>query len=243
MIAKFPGLTNLLILFVFLLVRPAPAERARILSSFQAGTDAEPAADVNSDFWKDVKGVFITDSILGNPVTNLHAEVRSRWTTNNLYFLFIGHYDALTLKTNADTGVETYRLWFYDCFEVYVGADFVHTNRYRELEMSPQGEFLDLDIDSTKPRPGFGDERFWNSGMKVKASIDDTKKIWYGEIRVPMAAIDERPAQAGNEMQINFYRQDGKMPKRDFLAWQPTGVWNPHHPEKFGRLRLVSEEK
>jgi hypothetical protein len=44
-------------------------------------------------------------------------------------------------------------------------------------------------------------------------------------------------------MQINFYRQDGKMPNRDFLAWQPTGVWNPHHPEKFGRLRLVSEEK
>ena len=28
---------------------------------------------------------------------------------------------------------------------------------------------------------------------------------------------------------------------RDFLAWQPNGIWNPHHPEKFGRLRLVAD--
>jgi hypothetical protein len=219
----------------------AAQDDRRLLLSHQAASDVEPAANPESAFWKDIRGVFIVNSILGAPATNLHAEVRSRWTTNNLYFLFIGHYDSLNLKTNADTTSETYRLWLYDCFEVYVGADFVHTNRYRELEMSPQGEFLDLDIDSTKPRPGYGDERYWNSGMKVKARIDEGRKIWCGEMQVPMSAIDERPAQAGNEMQVNFYRQDGKMPRRDFLAWQPTGVWNPHHPEKFGRLRLVGE--
>jgi hypothetical protein len=214
---------------------------SRLLLSHKAINDAEPSANPDSEFWRDIGGVFIVKSILGAPVTNLHAEVRSRWTTNNLYFLFIGHYDALNLKTNADTVSETYKLWLHDCFEVYVGADFVRTNRYRELQMSPQGEFLDLDIDSTVPRPGYGDERYWNSGMKVKARIDETKKIWCGEMRVPISAIDERPAREGNEMQINCYRQDGKPPWRDFLAWQPTGVWNPHHPEKFGRLRLAGE--
>ena len=150
-------------------------------------------------------------------------------------------YDALNLKPYPDTMSETYRLWFYDCFEAYVGADFVHTNRYRELEMSPQGEFLDLDIDSTKQRPGYGDERFWNSGMRIKARVDEGRKIWFGEMRIPIDAVDSRPARAGNEMQVNFCRQDGKSPRRDFLAWQPTGVWNPHLPEKFGRLKLAGE--
>ena len=231
-----------LIVGLLLFVRPVAAQdESRLMLSHQAASDPELTASPDSEFWKNIGGVLMVKTILGAPVTNLHAEIRSRWTTNNLYILFIGHYDALNLKTNADTVSETYRLWLYDCFEVYVGADFVHTNRYRELQMSPQGEFLDLDIDSTKPRPGYGDERFWNSGMKVKARIDEARKIWYGEMQVPISAIDERPARAGNEMQINFYRQDGKMPKRDFLAWQPTGVWNPHHPEKFGRLRLVGE--
>ena len=109
--------------------------------------------------------------------------------------------------------------------------------------MSPQGEFLDLDIDSSKPRPGHSDERLWDSGMKVKASIDEAKKIWTGEMRIPIASIDKRPPQAGNELRINLFRQDGKVPKRDFLAWQTTGVWNPHRPEKFGKLRLVEAAK
>jgi hypothetical protein len=215
---------------------------SRLMLSHKAAGDAELTANPDSEFWKNIRGVFIVKNILGAAMTNLHAEVRSRWTTNNLYFLFIGHYDALNLRTNADTASETYRLWLYDCFEVYVGADFVHTNRYRELQMSPQGEFLDLDIDSTKPRPGYGDERYWDSGMKVKARVNEARKIWCGEMCVPIRAIDERPGREGNEMQINFYRQDGKMPSRDFLAWQPTGLWNPHHPEKFGRLRLVGEQ-
>jgi hypothetical protein len=54
-------------------------------------------------------------------------------------------------------------------------------------------------------------------------------------------------------MRINLYRQDvpvnpaaaPAIPRellrggRVFLGWQPTGIWNPHHPEKFGTLRLV----
>jgi hypothetical protein len=170
----------------------------------------------------------------------LHAEIRSRWTRDHLYFLFIGHYDALNLKPNPETSVETDRLWLHDCFEVYVGADLEHTNRYRELQMSPEGEYLDLDIDSTKPRPGYNAERLWNSGMKVKARIDEAKKIWYGEMQIPMSAIDSHPPRAGQEWRVNFCRQDGTGRERDFLAWQPTGAWTPHRPEKFGTLKLAA---
>jgi hypothetical protein len=207
--------------------------------SYFADKAVEPTADSGSAFWKGIQGVVIDKSVLGPAMPMFRAEVRSRWTAEYIYFLFIGPYQNLTLNANPDTVKETYRLWEKDCFEVYLGADAEHTNRYREFQMSPQSEFLDLDIDSTRPKPGFNGEDKWNAGMKVKARIDEKNKIWYGEIRIPIAAVDKRPAQAGNEMGINLFRQDGAPPDRVFLAWQPPGVWNPHHPEKFGTLKLV----
>jgi len=212
-----------------------------VFRSIRADRDVGPSADPLSDFWKGVPGVFIERSILGGPVLpRLRAEVRSRWTDRHIYFLFIGPYEALNLKPAPDLETETYRLWEWDCFEVYAGADPERRHRYREFQMSPQGEFLDLDIDSTVERPGHSNERLWNSGMTVKARVDGQAKVWYGEMRIPLASIDSREPRAGNELRVNLFRQDGRTPKRDFLAWRTTGVWNPHHPEKFGALRLDS---
>jgi len=165
--------------------------------------------------------------------------------------LYAGKYEKLTLNANPQVDKETQRLWEKDVFELYIGADFQHTNLYRELQMSPQGEFLDNNIDSTVARPGYNGEDAWNSGFKVHARVDEKNKIWYGEMQIPIAAIDARPAKAGNEMRMNMFRQDTPLqplpptavdPRsrpRVFMAWQPPGVWNPHHPEKFGTLRLV----
>jgi hypothetical protein len=223
------------------LIAAASAPDPEVFLSVLADRDTEPTADALSDFWKDAPGIFIERSILGGPVLpHLRAEVRSRWTPRHIYFLFIGPFQALNLKPSPDTGTETYRLWEWDCFEVYARADFEPPHRYREFQMSPQGEFLDLDIDSTAERPGHSNERLWESGMKVKARIDTAARIWYGEMRIPLAAIDVREPKAGNELRINLFRQDGRAPHRDFLAWRITGVWNPHHPEKFGKLRLVA---
>lgn len=210
-----------------------------VFVSYYADKDVEPTANPDLPFWSGIEGVIIDKSILGSAMPQFRAEVKSRWTKDNLYFLFAGAYQKLTLKPDPDITNETYRLWEKDCFELYLGADFEHINRYREFQMSPQGEFLDLDIDSSKPRPGYNGEQAWNSGMKVKARVAENKKIWYGEMRIPIVAVDTRPAQPGNEMRINLFRQDGEAPNRDFLAWQTTGIWNPHHPEKFGTLRLA----
>ena len=230
---KMPGM---FLLLIFPLIQ---AQDKAVFLSYQADKDVDPTADPGSPFWQDIRGVTIEKSVLGPVMPQSRAEVRSRWTRDHVYFLFIGPYQKLTLNPKPDSTNETYRLWEKDCFEVYLGADFEHTNRYREFQMSPHGEFLDLDIDSTREKPGFNGEQNWNSGMKVKARVDEKKKIWYGEMKIPIAAVDTRPAQPGNEMRINLFRQDGEPPNRDFLAWQPPMVWNPHHPEKFGILRLV----
>ena len=165
-----------------------------VFLSYFSDQSVEPTADADSAFWKGIKGVTIEKSVLGPAMPEFRAEVRSRWTKEYVYFLFIGPYQKLTLNPKPDTQRETYRMWEKDCFEVYLGADFQHTNRYREFQMSPAGEFLDLDIDSTKDKPGFNGEQNWNSGMKVKARVDEKEKIWYGEMRIPIAAVDTRPA-------------------------------------------------
>ena len=234
---------RLLILLILLgpVAGAAAAPQAGLFPCYRSDVDPDLTADPDSEFWRGIPGVYIEESILGGPIPHLRSEVRSRWTDQFIYFLFIGPYRELTLKPDPETGSETYRLWEWDCFEVYLGADFADIHRYREFQMSPQGEFLDLDIDATRPKPGHGDERLWDSGMEVKARIDEGEKIWYGEMRIPIASVDRRPPRVGNEMRINLFRQDGKRPQRRFLAWRVTGVWNPHRPEKFGRLRLVSE--
>ena len=221
----------------------APTRTARpgVFLSYQSDEDVELTADPNSAFWKGLPPLIVERTILGAPAPQIRSYAWSRWTKDNIYFLFAGPYQKLTLKPNPDTTNETFRLWQWDDFELYIGADFEHINLYREFEVSPQGEFLDLNIDSTRPNAGHNDERFWDSGFKVKARVDEAGKFWYAELKIPIAAIDKRPPKADNEMRVNVYRLQGPQERRDFLAWRPTGVWNPHHPEKFGILRLVKK--
>jgi hypothetical protein len=55
--------------------------------------------------------------------------------------------------------------------------------RYREFEVSPQGEWIDLDIDLDKPH--HEDGWTWNSGLAVAVQIDRAAKIWYACMRIP----------------------------------------------------------
>lgn len=68
------------------------------------------------------------------------------------------------LKPNPDTKNETYALWDWDVTEVFIGAvDFNAHHRYREYQVSPQGEWVDLDIDR-KAMNGPSAVK-WNSGL------------------------------------------------------------------------------
>jgi hypothetical protein len=69
--------------------------------------------------------------------------------------------------------------------------------------------------------------------------VDTANKMLYAELRIPLKAIDKREPVEGNEFRVNIYRLQGPQDDRDFLAWRPTGVWNPHHPEVFGILKLT----
>ena len=212
---------------VLLFLVSASGQIPPVFLSHYSAQDVAPSADPDSAFWKGIAGVAIDHSVLGPEMAQFRAEVRSRWTKAYVYFLFAGKYEKLTLKSDPDLKNETYRLWEKDCFEVYLGADFEHTNRYREFQMSPAGEFLDLDIDSTRPRPGYNGENLWNSGMQVKARVDETKKIWHGEMKIPIAAVDARPAQEGNENAHQFVSSGWRESRPRFPGLAAAGSVEP----------------
>lgn len=218
------------------------AEEQGAFLSYQARKDTALDPDPESAFWKDAKGIALDHSILGKPDPTVASEARSRWTKKYLYFLFWGPYDTLHLKPNPDTQHDTQHLWNYDDFELYLGSNFQNINLYHEFEISPQSEYLDMAIDATRARPGWNDEYLWNSGMTVKSRIEQGKKIWYGEMRIPIAAVDKRPAKIGNEFRADVFRlQHTGHGRGHFLAWRATGEWMPHHPDKFGILRLAGK--
>ncbi len=216
-----------------------------VILSKHAASDFPLTANPQARQWKEAPGVFAENGPRGEPVPGHRTEIRSRWTRDNIYFLFICPYQELNLKPHPSTASETNHLWDWDVAEVFVGSDFKQITRYKEFEISPQGEWVDLDIDRLHAQPEGG--WLWNSGFGTKARIDARHRIWYGEMRIPLHSIDDRPPAAGLEMRVNFYRCQGRdtsrdtsrKPGRKFIAWQPTGEANFHVPQAFGLLKLV----
>jgi Carbohydrate family 9 binding domain-like len=215
---------------------PAFAADGVIQSTWAA---SDPRLDTNpqSSFWLRSTVAYIETDALGKPEPKYRTELRTRWTNQNLYILFICPYEKLNVKPNPNTSTETNELWNWDVAEAFIGADFQNIRRYKEFELSPQGEWVDLDIDLGQPHHEDGWK--WNSGLEVSARIDKAAHVWYGAMRIPYAAVDARPASAGNTLRINLFRCQGPFSTRKYLAWQAPMSNSFHVPEKFGILKLV----
>jgi hypothetical protein len=208
-----------------------------LLTSRKAPADTELTADPNSAFWHSVKGIVTERDYSGSPVANHRTEVRSRWTPGYVYLLFSCQYETLNLKSDPSTNTETDRLWNWDVAEAFLGSDFSDITRYKEFQVSPQGEWVDLDIDRSGKNRGGG--AAWNSGFQVKARMDATTKTWYGEMKIPFEAIADGPASGGRDLRAGFFRISGAEPNKKHISWQVTGGTTFHVPEKFGILRLA----
>ncbi|MCI0662743.1 MAG: carbohydrate-binding family 9-like protein [Acidobacteria bacterium] len=233
-------MNNLLLLALTVLaayfLNEITTDDAKTIKSSYIKSDFTLTADPGSPHWKNIKGVIADRGPRGNLTPGHRTEVRSVWSDKNLYFLFICPYEEFHLRSNPSTTTETNRLWEWDVAEVFIGTNFENIKKYTEFQVSPQGEWVDLEIDrgTDPPNHNWG----WNSGFEVKAKVESEKKLWYGEMRIPMEKIDSRKPQAGNIMRINFYRLQGPPPNRKHIAWQPTNADNYHVPEAFGVLKL-----
>jgi hypothetical protein len=159
------------------------------------------------------------------------------WTDDDLYLLFRCPYSDLNLFLPPDHAGPRVGLWDRDVVEMFLGDDWQNIRHYREFEIAPTGDWIDLAIDLDHPSK----DHSWRSGWEMQARIDETHKLWYAAARIPLKSISAQQVKAGTKWRMNLYRIDGlgADPQRHFLCWQPTCVQNrdPNHvPENFGTL-------
>jgi hypothetical protein len=194
--------------------------------------------DPNSPLWKKAHVAWMSkDCSKVIDYADLRTEIRAVWTNDDLFLLFICPYRTLNVFLPADNSKPRRGLWDRDVVEMFFGDDWQNIRHYREFEIAPTADWIDLTIDLDHRGAGRG----WKSGWQTIARIDESKKTWYAACRIPLKSVSEKEIKPGTKWRANLYRIDGEGPdsQRRFMCWQPTCVLNrdPNHvPENFGTL-------
>ena len=207
--------------------------------SVEAAKDVKLTLDPTNPFWGAARPVYLQVGIEGQPEVDYRTEVRSRWTKDAIYFLFSCPYKQLHVKPNPDTSTETYELWNWNVAEVFLGSDFKDIKRYKEFEVSPQNEWIDLDVDLHKAHHEEG--WVWNSNFQHVARVDSERHIWYAAMKIPFARLNTPSPHVGIVFRVNLFRTEGPPDHSVEVLWQPTMSETFHVPEKFGLLKLVAK--
>ncbi len=227
-------------LFLFTGAMHATTAGDSAFKSAYAAHDVALDTDTQSAFWQGATYVYAEVDIMGHPEPAYRTKISSRWTKKYLYLLYECPYEELYLKPLPNAVDETYELWNWDVAELFIGSDFHNIRRYKEFEISPQREWIDLDVNLDLPDPKVGWK--WNSGFEVAARIDASKKIWYGAMKIPFKALDRQRPVAGTIFRANLFRCQGPPSHRKLLAWKAPMRHTFHVPEKFGQLILVNDK-
>ena len=211
------------------------ASRAALTIPHRAGS---PGLAIDAAYWKDAAAATVVkDCSREIEYPAVKSEVRGFWTDTDLYLLFRCQYKALNLFLPAQGGGPRNKLWDRDVVEMFLGDDWTNIRHYREFEIAPTGDWIDLAIDLDRKSY----DKAWRSGWQTAARIDEQVRVWWAAARIPLRSVSEQPVKPGSKWRMNLYRIDGQGPdaNRQFLCWQPTCVVNrdPNHvPENFGSL-------
>jgi hypothetical protein len=109
--------------------------------------DPPLSADPASPVWRSA-GVTSISKDCGRKIDypNLRTEVRSFWTVTHLYLLFSCPYQELNVFLPPQGGGPRDKLWDRDVVEMFLGDDWTNIRHYREFEISPTGDWIDLAI-------------------------------------------------------------------------------------------------
>jgi alpha-galactosidase len=183
--------------------------------------DVVPAVRFDAD-WRGLNGD-----------TERGTEVRMLWTPETLYLRFVARYRSITVFPDADARGWRDKLWERDVCEAFLQSDPAEARRYKEIEVAPNGFWIDLDIAP-------GEKQDLRSGMRRRVEIDEPAKRWRALVALPMKSLTARFDPASG-WRVNFFRVEGAMEPRFYSAWQATGTPQPnfHVPEAFGKLAFA----
>jgi len=178
------------------------------------------------------------------PDPELETEGRFLWLPSILYLRFTCRYRELFVFDDSDPNGRRDQLWERDVVEAFLqppdlaakSVALNSTSRYRafykEFEIAPNGMWIDLDISPS----GLVNLK---SGLKRSVHVDEAKKTWATELAIPMNALTANFGSSA-EWRANFFRVEGKLEPRTYMAWRPTHTPEPnfHVPESFGIFRF-----
>jgi hypothetical protein len=116
--------------------------------------------------------------------------------------------------------------------ELFLHPETEELRRYREFEISPNGDWLDLDISP-------GNKSIIFCDLISRVVVDTRQRIWTAEMAIPTSCLAV-PFDPGTIWRLNLFRIEGEEPYRFYSAWRPTYTLQPnfHVPEAFGILRF-----
>lgn len=179
-----------------------------------------------------------------SPDPELETEVRLLWSPSILYLGFTCRYRELFVFDDSEPDGRRDHLWERDVAEAFlqppdlgaksVALDLTSCYRafYKELEIAPNGMWIDLDISPS----GLTDLQ---SGLRRSVHVNEAKKTWTAELAIPMNALTAN-FDPSADWRANFFRVEGKLEPRTYMAWQPTHTPEPnfHVPQAFGILKF-----
>lgn len=162
----------------------------------------------------------------------LLTQLQALYSARTLFLRFECRYRELHVFEGAEPNGRRDHLWDRDVVEAFLQPDATRERYYKEVEVSPNGMWLDLDIFP-------GGRADLNSGMGRSVFIDEARLQWTAELAIPIASLTPNVGP-GAIWRANFYRVEGRQEPRHYLAWHPTHTPEPnfHVPSAFGVLRF-----
>jgi alpha-galactosidase len=185
--------------------------------------------------WKSADSISYCSDWQGkNPDPARNTEVRVLWSRTTLYLRFECRYRELYTFPDNDANGRRDHLWDRDVAEAFLQPDPSKEGLYKEIEVSPNGMWIDLDI-----FPGGRSDL--KSGLQRSVVLKEGSQTWTAELAIPMKSLTAH-FDPDVVWRANFYRVEGKQEPRAYLAWRPTNTPQPnfHVPSAFGKLRFAA---
>jgi len=181
--------------------------------------------------------VFSADWQGKNPDPARQTQVRVLWSNETLYLRFECRYREIFVFEDSEPNGRRDHLWDRDAAEAFLQPDSSRPQFYREIEVAPNGMWIDLDI-----FPGGSTDL--KSGLQRSVAVNPQSHTWVAELAIPMTTLTAQ-FDPSKIWRANFYRIEGSKEPRAYLAWQPTGSPRPnfHVPRSFGTLRFTRASK
>ncbi|MBZ5535499.1 MAG: carbohydrate-binding family 9-like protein [Acidobacteriia bacterium] len=193
-------------------------------------------ADLGTEFWEAAQWQAISTQWNGEAVDpQWETSFAARWTEDFLYFGFHSRFQNLTMVDRPLVQTRTPSLWDKeDVVEIFIAPDLKRPNRYKEFELSPSAQWIEIDLDWDRNLKNFN----WAAGMESRSTVNMVRRQWQAEFRVPLGSLEMKGVAAGTCVALNAYRVE--LRSCLYLAWNPTMTPKPdfHVPQRFGQMFL-----